>query len=205
MCRQVLDPVNHSLGLTSVFAALPLVVLFVLLGLFRVRAWLAALVSLAVALVVATVVYPMPVGQAVLAGTEGPFVALGWTGLACLVAAGLVVLVAQDAPRRPPAPHEPTGNPYRTPTLYRLHAASALLVLPLLALGRHGHGRGARHRSQGRRVRSVGTSRRIAARDATARRVPRAQPAGDVVHACSRPERDAVLSQERLQLSVLLG
>jgi sugar phosphate permease len=70
----------------------------------------------------------------VLATTEGPFVALGWTGLACLVAAALVVLVAQDAPRRPPAAHEPTGNPYRTPTLYRLHAASALLVLPQFAI-----------------------------------------------------------------------
>lgn len=70
----------------------------------------------------------------VLATSEGPFVALGWTGLACLLAAGLVVVVAQDAPRRPPAPDEPTGSPYRTPTLYRLHAASALLVLPQFAI-----------------------------------------------------------------------
>lgn len=70
----------------------------------------------------------------VLAMTQGPFVALGWTGLACLVAAGLVVLVAQDAPRRAPAAHEPTGNPYRTPTLYRLHTSSALLVLPQFAI-----------------------------------------------------------------------
>jgi sugar phosphate permease len=70
----------------------------------------------------------------VLAATEGSFVALGWTGLACVVAAALVVIVAQDAPRRPPAPHEPTGNPYRTPTLYRLHGASALLVLPQFAI-----------------------------------------------------------------------
>jgi sugar phosphate permease len=70
----------------------------------------------------------------VLALDEGPFVALGWTGLACLVAAALVVLVAQDAPRRAPAAGEPTGNPYRTPTLYRLHAASALLVLPQFAI-----------------------------------------------------------------------
>jgi sugar phosphate permease len=70
----------------------------------------------------------------VLATTQGPFVALGWTGLACLVAAVLVVLVAQDAPRRAPAAHEPTGNPYRTPILYRLHASSALLVLPQFAI-----------------------------------------------------------------------
>ncbi|HEY2225819.1 MFS transporter [Actinomycetospora sp.] len=70
----------------------------------------------------------------VLSTTQGPFVALGWTGLVCLVAAVLVVLVAQDAPRRAPAAHEPTGNPYGTPTLYRLHAASALLVLPQFAI-----------------------------------------------------------------------
>ena len=70
----------------------------------------------------------------VLALAEGPFVALGWTGLACLVAAALVVLVAQDAPRRAATAGEPIGNPYRTPTLYRLHAASALLVLPQFAI-----------------------------------------------------------------------
>ena len=32
MYKQVLDPVSHSLGLTSIFALVPLVVLFVLLG-----------------------------------------------------------------------------------------------------------------------------------------------------------------------------
>ncbi len=71
MYKQVLDPVSHSLGLTSIFAALPLVALFVLLGVLRVRAWLAGLVCLVVAIVVATVVYPMPVSQALLAGSEG--------------------------------------------------------------------------------------------------------------------------------------
>lgn len=71
MYRQVLDPVSHSLGLSSIFAALPLAALFIMLGVLRVRAWLAALVGLAVALVVAVAVYPMPVGQAALAGSEG--------------------------------------------------------------------------------------------------------------------------------------
>jgi lactate permease len=32
MYKQVLDPVSHSLGLTSIFAVLPLLTLFVLLG-----------------------------------------------------------------------------------------------------------------------------------------------------------------------------
>ena len=71
MYRQVLDPFSGSLGLTSLFAALPLVALFVLLGIVRMRAWRAALISLAVALLVAVAVYPMPAGQALLATGEG--------------------------------------------------------------------------------------------------------------------------------------
>ena len=64
-------PVLESLAWSSLVAVLPLATLFVLLGGLRVRAWLASLVGLAVALVVAIAVYRMPVGQALLAGTEG--------------------------------------------------------------------------------------------------------------------------------------
>jgi lactate permease len=71
MYKQILDPVGDSLGLSSIFAALPLVALFVLLGVLRLKAWIAALLSLAVALVVAIAVYSMPAGQALLAGSEG--------------------------------------------------------------------------------------------------------------------------------------
>ncbi|MCS7479438.1 L-lactate permease [Umezawaea endophytica] len=71
MYQPVLDAVSGSLGLTALFAALPLATLFVLLGVVRMRAWLAALLSLAVAVLVAVVAYPMPVGQALLAATEG--------------------------------------------------------------------------------------------------------------------------------------
>ncbi|HTX33081.1 MAG TPA: L-lactate permease [Solirubrobacteraceae bacterium] len=71
MYRQVLDPVGHSLGLTSIFAVLPLLVLFVLLGVVRMKAWLASLITLAVAIVVAVAVYSMPVGQAGDSALEG--------------------------------------------------------------------------------------------------------------------------------------
>jgi lactate permease len=71
MYKQVLDPVGHSLAWSSLVAALPLVVLFVLLGVVRMRAWTASLVALAVALVIAIAVYGMPVGQSLLAGSEG--------------------------------------------------------------------------------------------------------------------------------------
>jgi lactate permease len=69
--KQVLDPVSHSLGLTSIFALLPLVVLFVLLGVLRVKAHWASLITLAVAIVVALVVYSMPIGQAGDSALEG--------------------------------------------------------------------------------------------------------------------------------------
>jgi lactate permease len=71
MYEQVLDPVANSLGWSSLIAALPLLVLFVLLGVLRVRAWIASLVALGAALVIAIAVYGMPVGQSLLAGTEG--------------------------------------------------------------------------------------------------------------------------------------
>jgi lactate permease len=69
--RQVLDPVSHSLGLTSIFAVLPLVALFVLLGVVRMKAQWAALISLGVAVLVALIVYSMPIGQATDAAAEG--------------------------------------------------------------------------------------------------------------------------------------
>ncbi|MGI8677402.1 MAG: L-lactate permease, partial [Jatrophihabitans sp.] len=69
--QQVPDPIGHSLGLSSLFAALPLVVLFVLLGVLRVRAWLASVIALAVALIVAVTVYSMPVGDALNSGLLG--------------------------------------------------------------------------------------------------------------------------------------
>jgi lactate permease len=71
MYRQILDPIGGSLALSSIFAVLPLVTLFVLLGVLKVKAWIAGLVSLAVALVVAVLVYSMPVGQALLSASEG--------------------------------------------------------------------------------------------------------------------------------------
>jgi lactate permease len=71
MYKQVLDPVSHSLGTSSIFAVLPLLSLFVLLGGVRMKAQWASLISLAVAVVVAIAVYGMPFGQALDAGAEG--------------------------------------------------------------------------------------------------------------------------------------
>jgi lactate permease len=64
MYKQVFDPVGDSLFVSSLFAMLPILTLFVLLGGLRMRAHVAALAALAVAIVVAVVVYSMNVGQA---------------------------------------------------------------------------------------------------------------------------------------------
>ena len=71
MYKQVLDPVGNSLFLSTLFAALPLVTLFVLLGGLKLKAHVAALWSLLVAILVAIIVYSMPVGQTLDAGLEG--------------------------------------------------------------------------------------------------------------------------------------
>jgi lactate permease len=71
MYEQVLDPVGGSLFATALFAALPLITLFVLLGGLKLKAHWAALASLAVAIVVAVAVYSMPGGQALDAAVLG--------------------------------------------------------------------------------------------------------------------------------------
>ncbi|BCY07847.1 L-lactate permease [Actinoplanes sp. L3-i22] len=67
----VTDPVADSVALSAIFAVLSLLTLFLLLGVFRARAWLAGVISLVVALIVAVTVYSMPVGQALLSASEG--------------------------------------------------------------------------------------------------------------------------------------
>ena len=71
MYTQDFNPVSDSLGLTAIFAALPIVTLFVLLGGFKLKAQWAALISLAVAMAVAMIVYSMPVDQTGLSALEG--------------------------------------------------------------------------------------------------------------------------------------
>src|SRR6201991_4900995 len=71
MYKQVLDPVGDSLFLSAIFAALPLIALFILLGGLKRKAHVAALASLAIALIVALVVYSMPAGQALDAAVLG--------------------------------------------------------------------------------------------------------------------------------------
>jgi lactate permease len=54
MFEQVLDPVANSLSWSAALAAAPLALLFVLLGVFGVKAHIAAVASLAPSMVTAT-------------------------------------------------------------------------------------------------------------------------------------------------------
>ncbi|UWF78601.1 L-lactate permease [Microbacterium sp. EF45047] len=66
-----LHPVADSLTLSALVAALPLLTVFVTLGLLRWKAHWAGLTALAVAILVATAAFKMPVGLAALAATQG--------------------------------------------------------------------------------------------------------------------------------------
>ncbi len=71
MFHQIYDPVSSSLGLSALFAVLPLLTVFLLLGVLKMRAPWAALIGLAVSILVAVLIYNMPAGQALSAGAEG--------------------------------------------------------------------------------------------------------------------------------------
>jgi len=69
--QQILDPVFGSLALSALVAVIPLATLFVLLGVFRVKAWKAALVGLVLSIVLAVLVWRMPPLQTLSATAEG--------------------------------------------------------------------------------------------------------------------------------------
>ncbi|XAS67433.1 L-lactate permease [Micrococcaceae bacterium Sec5.7] len=76
MFQQILDPIVGSLVISALCAALPLVLLFVLLGVFKVKAPKAAIASLVLSLVLAVVGWRMPVNQALSATAAGIFYGL---------------------------------------------------------------------------------------------------------------------------------
>ncbi|WP_405525460.1 L-lactate permease [Streptomyces canus] len=71
MYVQELDPVADSLGLSALVAALPLVIVLVLLGGVRMKAHLAGLTGLLAAALVAWLAYGMPLGQTVSSAAQG--------------------------------------------------------------------------------------------------------------------------------------
>ena len=80
MWNQVYDPLNQQ-ALSTLLAAIPVVTLLVLLASGKIQAHLAALVALAAAILVATVVFTMPPGHAIratLLGVATGLFPIGW-------------------------------------------------------------------------------------------------------------------------------
>src|SRR5262245_3147617 len=71
MWRHNYEPIAGSLGASALAAAIPVVVLFLMLGVLRKPAWMSALAALASALVVALGVYGMPVSLALISTAYG--------------------------------------------------------------------------------------------------------------------------------------
>ena len=69
--QQITDPILGSLVFSAILAALPLILLFVLLGVFKVKAPKAALASLLLSIVLAIVGWQMPIGQTLSAAAAG--------------------------------------------------------------------------------------------------------------------------------------
>jgi lactate permease len=77
------EPIAGSLGVSAVVAAIPIVVLFVMLGVLRKPAWMSALTALISALLVALVAYGMPAQLAIISAIYGA--AFGFFPIAWIV------------------------------------------------------------------------------------------------------------------------
>ena len=83
------EPLGGSLGLSALAAAIPIFVLFLMLGILRKPAWMAAATALGSALLVALVVYRMPVHMALLSTIYGA--AFGIFPIAWIVFASIML------------------------------------------------------------------------------------------------------------------
>jgi lactate permease len=86
---QVYAPVSGSLGLSAIAAAIPIVVLFIMLGALRKPAWAAATAALVSAFVVALAVYGMPLRLAIISTVYGA--AYGLFPIAWIVFASIML------------------------------------------------------------------------------------------------------------------
>ena len=98
MFRQLLTPVAESLPLSFIVAALPVVVVLVLLGVLRRPAWQASLAGLVVGLIVAVLVWKLPMNLAAGAVLNGVVFAL-WPVMWIVVNALLLYNVAVESKR----------------------------------------------------------------------------------------------------------
>lgn len=74
--EQVLDPIGDSLVLSAILAALPLLLLFVMLGVFRLKGYQAGIISLVLSILLALFGWGMPLDQTLSATALGAFYAI---------------------------------------------------------------------------------------------------------------------------------
>src|SRR3954468_8401527 len=86
---QVYAPIGGSLALSAIAAAIPIVVLFIMLGALRKPAWASAVAALVSAFAVAILVYRMPLKLAVISTTYGA--AYGLFPIAWIVFAAIML------------------------------------------------------------------------------------------------------------------
>ena len=86
---QVYAPIGGSLGLSAIAAAIPIIVLFIMLGALRKPAWAAAVAALVSAFAVAIAVYHMPLQLAVISTVYGA--AYGLFPIAWIVFASIML------------------------------------------------------------------------------------------------------------------
>jgi lactate permease len=89
MWQQNYEPVGGSLGLSALVSSIPIVVLFLMLGVRRKPAWMAALTALGVAFVLALAAYGMPAKLAVMSTVTGA--AYGMFPIAWIVFASIML------------------------------------------------------------------------------------------------------------------
>ncbi len=111
MYEQIYQPVAGSLVLSTVVAAIPILVLFVLLAGLRVAAQWASLITLAVALVIAVLVYQMPIGLALNSTLLG--ICFGLFPIVWIVINATFLKYEQPSPQklRLPQPHRSAPQP----------------------------------------------------------------------------------------------
>ena len=88
MWEQNYTPVAESLSASTIVAAIPLVILFVMLGVMRKPGWIAGLSALGAAVLLAVGIYGMPVPQAGMSMVNGAAFGLfpiGWIVIASLI------------------------------------------------------------------------------------------------------------------------
>ena len=104
MFHQLLTPVGDSLPLSFLVAAIPVIVVLLMLGLLRRPAWQAAIAGLVSGLLIAVTVWQMPTGMALNATASGAVFALWpimWIVFAALILYNIALLSGRfDAFRR---------------------------------------------------------------------------------------------------------